>query len=112
MTMELPPDLVARVNLAMWWFETSENDRDMVEKKLRAYGPLAFHGAAMLEMEGRKIDGGKDGQLRVVASYVAGKLNRVLSALGRGEIPDEDSWRDICTYSMMARWITKFGGWP
>lgn len=101
-----------RVTVEAWWCATSQEDLDKVLAKLDVYGSLDFHARAMLELMGRPQDSLRNGTEAAIASYLAGKLNRVLSSLALGVLPDEDSWADFARYAMMARYVRKFGRWP
>lgn len=95
-----------------WWMEVAKNDIESVIAKLDVYGSLDWHARAMLELMGRPGDSLRNGTEAAIASYLAGKLNRVLASLSRGLLPSEDSWDDFARYAMMARYVRKFGRWP
>lgn len=44
--------------------------------------------------------------------YVIGKMARVQAALERGEVPDEDTTKDLRIYMMMIERVRSVGNWP
>src|SRR2546429_3871720 len=64
-----------------WWMDQAQMDAQSVVEKLKDYGSLDFHARAMLELIGRPSDSLRNGTEAAIASYLAGKLNRVLSSL-------------------------------
>lgn len=111
---EYPPELPVRgvKDVISWWRETSEGDLGAITAKLNAYGSLNFHAVCMLALVGRPHGSMREGTEIAIASYIAGKLNRLFEGLSRGILPDEDSWADLARYAMMARYVRKHGEWP
>jgi len=99
-------------DVAEWWRETAEGDIGSVAAKLVAYGSLNFHASCMLLLVGRPHASTREGTELAIASYIAGKMNRLLESLSRGILPSEDSWADLSRYAMMARYVRKYGSWP
>jgi hypothetical protein len=95
-----------------WWHATAQDDVVEVLAKLSSYGSLNFHAQCMLTLVGRPYGSMREGSELAIASYIAGKLNRLLDGLSRGELPSEDSWADLSRYAMMARYVRKYGEWP
>lgn len=95
-----------------WWTAVAYGDAMAVAEKLRAYGSLNFHAQCLLALVGRPHGSMREGTEMVLASYIAGKLNRLFEGLSHGELPNEDSWADLARYAMMARYVRKFGEWP
>ena len=95
-----------------WWLATAAGDVESVVEKLKVYGGLNFHAHSMLVLMGRPYSSVREGTEIAIASYIAGKLNRLLEGLSRGELPPEDSWADLARYAMMARYVRKHGEWP
>ena len=96
-----------------WATLKAAQDAQMVWDKAGEYGNLMWYGDAIHHVTG--YEGFPDSKLsieRAVASLVALKLGRIMSALSRGKLPSEDSWRDITCYAMMARRIRLTGTWP
>jgi len=95
-----------------FWRETSDGDLGSVTAKLQAYGALDSHAYQMLTLVGRPHASLREGTEIAIASYVAGKLNRIMESLALGLLPTEDCWDDLARYAMMARYVRKFGRWP
>ena len=91
-----------------WYADVATNDAEMIWAKAKKYGGLTIVQDALATMFGRV--GVNDEQ--VLALLVALKLSRIVEALGAGEKPDEDSWRDLACYAMMARRVRRTGSWP
>lgn len=95
-----------------WWTDASRDDIEAVLGKLSTYGSLNFHAACMLLLVGRPYASTREGTEMAIASYIAGKLGRLMEGLSHGELPSEDSWADLARYAMMARYVRKHGEWP
>lgn len=106
-----PVDSVV-TQIEVFWEQASRVDLKSVIGKLASYGSLAGHADAMLVLMGREHGSRSLGTEAVIASYIGGKLNRIMSALSRGEPGSDDSWDDLARYAMMARYAKKYGCWP
>lgn len=90
----------------------STGDVLAVLAKLDDYGSLDSHAYQMLTLVGRPHASLREGTEIAISSYVAGKLNRIMESLSHGVLPSEDCWADLSRYTMMARYVRKFGRWP
>ena len=95
-----------------FWEKQSSVDLLATLKKLESYGSLQPHGQIMLTLVGRPHASMQEGTEIAIASYVAGKLNRIMEALSHGVLSSVDCWDDLACYAMMARYNRIYGGWP
>lgn len=108
-----PFDLGVPLSLEMWWSEVSQADYEAAGAKAAEYG------SRDLTELGRKLAllmGWDDCPERVLSElgcwfYIAGKVERAFEALGRHELPSDDTAHDITVYSMMIRRIRNAGEW-
>lgn len=102
----------ARVKIFHRWFEhIAISDAEMIWEKAREYGSFTLTAEALGVLTGQ--DQGRLNQEAVLATNVAQKLNRIMEALFRGELPSEDCWRDLACYAMIARRLRETkGAWP
>lgn len=104
-------------DLETWWREWSAQDAPEVTRKAREYGSNSLQEQGRLLAELRGWD---DGDIKSVAEllelgcfdYAHGKMQRVKDAILRGELPSEDTWRDIAVYALMVLRIRECGTWP
>ena len=84
-----------------WWKKQSLQDCDDFEKKRAEYGSFD------LEMMGHAMDAISknegDGYEQALGFYLLGKVSRVFGAWHRGEMPSDDTLKDLVTYAMMMR---------
>lgn len=108
------PESDAADVIAEWWVHEAADDVRMVTHKLSAYGSLRVQAQALVDMANVPADKRNEtlATEMVLASYVGGKLNRIVTALARGEVPSTEHWRDLVCYAMMARWVDESGTWP
>lgn len=102
-TSDEPPE---RITLSDWWRRTDRADLDAFLPKLEEYGArdLVAHGQAIQAMRG----GPPNSPDRVLGEigcmfYLHGKLARAMEAYIHGNLPSEDTLKDIETYARMAR---------
>lgn len=104
-------------DLETWWREWSAKDAPEVTRKAREYGSNSLQEQGRLLAELRGWD---DGDIKSVGEllelgcfdYAHGKMQRIKDAILRGELPSEDTWRDLAVYALMVLRIRDCGTWP
>lgn len=100
-------------DLSAWWTGLAAEDAVPAAIKAKEYGStdLKIIGRAMREMIGIDPDIVTDEEIGI-AFYALGKIARVISAIGSGSAPSDDTWHDITVYAMMVRRVREVGSWP
>lgn len=79
------------------------DDLAMYDRKAKEYGSadLEVMGAAMATL----LDMGnpEDGVEAAIAFYALGKIARAFGAFKLGQLPSDDTWKDLTVYSLMVR---------
>jgi hypothetical protein len=101
-------------DLEHWWIGNAALEAPDIARKAREYGSnsLAAMGRLIGRVQHRQPMTPAAELEYGCAVYAFGKMERVMDALVRGELPSEDTWRDIHVYSVMALRIRETGTWP
>lgn len=103
---EVPP-------FVAWATLMAARDAEMVWSKAAEYGGLSLYYDTLHQLvDYSGYPESRMGIERGIASLVALKLGRIVASLRNGKLPQEDSWRDIMCYAMMARRVRLTGTWP
>lgn len=103
----------AQADFSKWAADWLADTAPAVQAKAEQYGSnsLAAMGHLAARMQGRKVP-----EIEALeagcAVYAFGKMERVMDALLRGELPGRDSWNDLAVYSLMVLYMRQFGRWP
>ena len=100
--------------LAHWWVGDAASEAPEIARKATEYGSnsLAAMGAMIGRVQHRQPMTRAEELEYGCAVYAFGKMERVMDAIIRGDLPSEDTWRDIAVYARMARRIRETGNWP
>lgn len=100
--------------LCAWAMSEVNADLNSVKRQITEYGSidLEIMGRGLQEMSGIPVTmDAAVGQEMAVIFYILGKVSRGISAIAAGQMPSEDSLRDITVYSLMLRHVRQFGHW-
>ena len=95
-----------------WYDATAKADAEMIWAKAKEYGGFDNQAVALGQLTGHPQVGLVINVERAVAFNAAQKMARIVEALGRGEVPSEDTWRDLVCYGMIARRLRETKTWP
>jgi hypothetical protein len=100
--------------IEVWMRAQFEQDLKDMMAKMDEYGTsdLEVMGTAMARMlpRGGNADPATAGAELALSHYALGKASRLFSAWEKGNMPGGDTWKDLQTYSAMARYVRSQGG--
>lgn len=101
-------------DFAAWAHGWVEDNAPAIAAKAREYGSnsLAAEGRLFARACGRDSIPYAEAIEIGCMVYAYGKIERVIDAMLRGELPRIDSWHDPAVYSMMAMFTRSKGTWP
>lgn len=101
-------------SFAGWWLGMVELLAPAIQEKARQYGTnsLVEVGRLYARAQGRDPIGQVEAIEIGCMMYAYGKMQRVVDAMQRGELPSTDTWHDLMVYSAMAQFARAHGRWP
>lgn len=107
----LNPD---RLDFSTWADQWLAQHAPAVQAKAMQYGSnsLAAMGGLTARLQGHEAISKVEALERGCAVYAYGKMERVMDAIMRGELPGRDSWHDLAVYSLMVLFMRETGRWP
>jgi hypothetical protein len=107
------PAAEMRRDLENWWLQLANAESTQVVDKAVEYGSrdLVDIGRDLADCMHRQVSDQEAAELGVYF-YLRGKMSRWTDAVRRGQLPSDDTLKDIGVYVRMAQRIRTHGGWP
>lgn len=107
------PPLVPDPGFAEWAQEWLDDRLPDIEGKAKVYGSNSLAAMGHLFARAGHMEIPQSDALEYGCGvYAYGKMERVMDAMLRGELPGADTWGDIAVYALMALYTRSKGTWP